>query len=155
MWWSSSALVSTAIPGASLSSERSDSSASTTSHSPAPQPAFDPGRADGAADEVAGVHPAAAQRVDEHARRRRLAVRAGDGDRRAQPGELAEQVRAVQLARRARGRARSGLSGGIALETTTSAPAGTLAAAWPTAGSIPAARSGAAVRRAGARGPSR
>ena len=56
--------------------------------------------------------------------------------------ELAEQVGAVQLA--ARRVPRSGLSGGIALETTTSAPAGTLAAAWPTAGSIPAARSGAA-----------
>ena len=45
--------------------------------------------------------PAAAQRVDEHARRRRLAVRAGDGDRRAQPGELAEQLGAVQLAQAA------------------------------------------------------
>ena len=50
---------------------------------------------------------------------------------------------------RSRAAARSGFSGGIALETTTSAPSGTFAAAWPTAGSIPAARSGAGVRRAG------
>ncbi len=42
VWWSSSALVRTAIRGVSLSSERSDSSASTTSHSPAPQPALEP-----------------------------------------------------------------------------------------------------------------
>ena len=68
-----------------------------------------PRRADGAADEVARVHPAAAQRVHEHARRRRLAVRAGDRDRRAQPGELAEQVGAVQLAQAAL--ARSGALG--------------------------------------------
>ena len=43
---------------------------------------------------------------------------------------------------RARRASRSGLSGGIALETTTSAPAGTLAASWPAA---------ARCRRAGAR----
>ena len=53
------------------------------------------------------VHPAAQQRVDEHARRRRLAVRAGDGDRRAQPGQLARAARrgaarAAALARPAR-----------------------------------------------------
>ena len=41
-WWSSSALVSSAIWGESLSSERSDSSASTTIHSPVPHPALDP-----------------------------------------------------------------------------------------------------------------
>ena len=46
---------------------------------------------------------------------------------------------------------RSGLSAGIALETTTSAPAGTLAAAWPTAGSIPAAWSVAPYGEPGAR----
>ena len=42
VWWSSSAFVTTAISDVSFSSERSDSSASTTSHSPAPQPAFAP-----------------------------------------------------------------------------------------------------------------
>ena len=35
---------------------------------------------------------------------------------------------------------RSGLSGGTALEKTTSAPDGTFSARWPIAGSIPAAR---------------
>ena len=45
--------------------------------------------------------PRAAQGVHDHARRRRLAVGAGDGDRRLQAGELAEQVGAVQLAARA------------------------------------------------------
>ncbi len=40
--WSSSAFVTTAISGLSRSSERSDSSASTTSHSPLPQAAFVP-----------------------------------------------------------------------------------------------------------------
>ena len=59
------------------------------------------GRAHRAADEVAGVHVAAAQRVHEHARGRRLAVRAGDGDRRAQACQLAEQLGPVQLAQAA------------------------------------------------------
>jgi hypothetical protein len=35
--------------------------------------------------------------VDDHRRGRRLAVGAGDGDRRLQAGQLAEQVGAVQL----------------------------------------------------------
>ena len=41
--------------------------------------------------------PAAAQRVHHHARGRGLAVRAGDGDRRPQRADLAEQLRAMQL----------------------------------------------------------
>ena len=45
---------------------------------------------------------------------------------------------------RSRAIARSGFSGGIAVETTTSASGGTLAASWPSCGSIPAARSRAA-----------
>ncbi len=56
------------------------------------------GRADLATDQVAGVHSASAQRVDDHARRRRLAVGARDRDRRPQPCDLAQQVGAVQLA---------------------------------------------------------
>ncbi len=44
---------------------------------------------------------------------------------------------------RSRAIARSGFSGGIALETTTSAAGGTLAASWRSAGSTPSARSGA------------
>ena len=39
-----------------------------------------------------------------------------------------------------RAAASSGLSAGMAVETTSSAPSGTLAASWPMAGSIPAAR---------------
>ena len=42
VWWSSSTLVSTATAGRSFRNERSDSSASTTSHSPAPQSALRP-----------------------------------------------------------------------------------------------------------------
>ena len=45
---------------------------------------------------------------------------------------------------RSRATTRSGLSGGIAVETTSSAPAGTFAASWPAAGSMPSARSRAA-----------
>src|SRR5262249_13598095 len=41
---------------------------------------------------------------------------------------------------RSRAATRSGFSGGIALETTSSAPSGTLAASWPSATVIPAAR---------------
>ena len=59
-------------------------------------------RAHLAADEVGRVGAAPAQRVHEHARRRRLPVGAGDRDRRPQPGELGEQVGAVQLALRDR-----------------------------------------------------
>ena len=44
---------------------------------------------------------------------------------------------------RSRPAARSGLPGGIAEETTSSASAGTLSAACPATGSIPAARSDA------------
>ncbi len=42
MWWSSSALVTTATVGWSFKSERSDSSASTTSHSLSVQSALVP-----------------------------------------------------------------------------------------------------------------
>ncbi len=69
-------------------------------HEPLPRPpaGVGPGRADLAADEVGRVHPAGAQRVHDHARGRRLAVGAGDRDRRPQPRDLAQQVGAVQLA---------------------------------------------------------
>ena len=58
----------------------------------------------------------------------------GHGDGRAQPGELAEELRAVQLAQAALARRRRarGCRRGIAEETTTSAPSGTLAASCPT-----------------------
>ena len=68
-----------------------------------------------------------------------------------QPRELAEQVGAVQLARRARARRARGCRAGSRSSTTTSAPSGTLAASWPIAGSMPAARSGAAYGEPAAR----
>jgi hypothetical protein len=127
-------LVSTAISTSSASIERSDSSASTTSHSPAPV-GVQPGRAQRAADEVAGSIAAAQQRVGDHRGRRRLAVRAGDRDRALQRAELGEQLgaRAVAQAALARGGA-LGVVGATALESTTStsSPAGTFAASWPT-----------------------
>src|SRR5215218_4812021 len=52
---------------------------------------------------------------------------------------------------RSRAAARSAFSGGIALETTSSAPSGTFAAAWPMAGSIPAACSSPAYGEPAAR----
>ena len=103
----------TAISGSSLSSERSDSSASTTIHSPVPQPAFEPGRAQLAADDVGGVEAGAAQRVHGHRRGRRLAVGAGDGQAAAQRGDLGEQVGPVKLAL---GHRALGVLGGIAVE---------------------------------------
>jgi hypothetical protein len=68
-------------------------------HEPVPRPpaGVGAGAADLAADEVARVRPGAAQRVHDHARRRRLAVGAGDRDRGLQAGQLAQQVRAVHL----------------------------------------------------------
>ena len=47
----------------------------------------------------------------------------------------------------ARAAASSGLSSGMAVDTTTSAPSGTFSAAWPIAGSIPPARRRARVGR--------
>ena len=68
-------------------------------HEPLPRPpaGVGAGRADLAADQVAGIEAAAAQRVHDHARGRRLAVRPGHRDRRPQARDLAEQVGAVQL----------------------------------------------------------
>ena len=51
-----------------MSSERSDSSASTTIHSPLPQPAFEPGGAQLAADDIGRVEPRALERVHRHRR---------------------------------------------------------------------------------------
>ena len=68
-------------------------------HEPLPFPParVRPRRAHRAADQVARIHPHRAQRVHEHARGRRLAVRPGDRDRRPQARELAQQLRAMEL----------------------------------------------------------
>ena len=50
-----------------------------------------------AADDVRRVEPAAAEHVNDHPRRRRLAVRAGDRDASLQRRDLGEQVGAVQF----------------------------------------------------------
>ncbi len=97
-WWSSSTLVSTAISTFRLSIERSDSSASTTSHSPVPQCALGRPAADRGADEPARVQAAAAQDVRDHRRGRRLAVGARHRDRALQRAQLAQQLRAGTLA---------------------------------------------------------
>ena len=113
-------------------------------HQPLPRPpaGVRARRAHLAADQVGRIRAAAAQGVDEHARGRRLAVGAGDGDRRPQPGQLGEQVGAVQLAA-SRPRAR-GSPGRSRSSRRPRRPSGTLAASWPTTGSIPASRSRAA-----------
>ena len=87
----------------SASNERSDSSASTTSHSPAPQAALRARRAQLAADEVAGLQPGASSAWAAIERRRRLAVRARRSrssrfsalsSRAARRGQLAQAARA-------------------------------------------------------------
>ena len=113
-------------------------------HEPLPRPpaGVGAGAADLAADQVA---ESARQRVHEHARGRRLAVGAGDGDRRLQARDLAEQVGAVQLRRAALGVARPG-------SRTSRRPRRPRARSrrrGRCAGSMPAARSVARVGRAG------
>src|SRR5689334_10020472 len=133
--------------GASFSSERSDSSASTTSHSPVPQPAFAPVERTSPPTRYDGSRPAPRRACTSM-----LAVvvlpcvpvTASVGFRR-----VSSPSRSARCSSRAV--PRSGLSGGIADEYTTSAPAGTFAASWPTTGSMPAASSGPAYGEPAAR----
>ncbi len=97
-WWSSSTLVSTAISTASESIERSDSSASTTSHSPAPHCALGRPPPTGAPTSQPGSAGGGAQDVHEHRRGGRLAVRARHRDRAPQRAQLAQQLCAGPLA---------------------------------------------------------
>ncbi len=147
-WWSISTLVTTATSGRSSRKLASLSSASATTHSPSPQPA------------LAARRRRARARAPRRRRRRPGRRRSPAAPRRPSPSSsscrgcrrprsAASRRRARRAARRggsarrrARGpRASSGLSSAIAVETTTSAPSGRLAASWPTAGSSPAARS--------------
>ena len=89
----------TATSTCSRSIDRSDSSASTTSHSPPPHAPLAAGRPHDPADEVAGVQPALEQHVGDHRRRRRLAVGPGHRDRAPQGGQLGEEVLARADAR--------------------------------------------------------
>ena len=99
-WWSSSTFVTTAICGRSSSSERSDSSPSATS-----QPLARTGVAAElrhlAADQERRVEPEPVETERDHRRGRRLAVCAGDDDRRPERDELGEQL-ASPPARRGR-----------------------------------------------------
>ena len=97
-WWSSSALVRTRDLGVEL--EQRAVGLVGLDHDPlaAPPAGVRSGGAQLAADDVGRVEPAAAQRVDDHRRGRRLAVGPGDGQAAAQRGDLGEQVGAVQLA---------------------------------------------------------
>ena len=138
-WWSSSAFVRTAISGENVSSERSDSSASMTIHSPLPHPAFASVSRNSPPTTYAGSSP--------------------------QPRSTWTTIPdvvvfpcvpliamhrlsdAIWASRSARWSSlpiaawRSGFSGGIAVEYTTSASFGTFAAACPIVGSIPCSRS--------------
>ena len=121
--WSASMLVTTATVGVSARNERSYSSASTTYRRspPAQQIPFPRGHA--AADERRGVATRRGERDRRHDGRRRLAVRARDGD------ELAPAVTSPSASARritgtpsSRARTSSGWSFGIA-DVTTSARA--------------------------------
>jgi hypothetical protein len=75
----------------------------------APPPRVRIGAAQLAADQVGGIEPAGAQPMDDHARRRRLAVGAGDRKAALQRGDLGQQVSPVELA--AAGRETLGIVG--------------------------------------------
>ena len=134
--------VTTATSRASLRNERSDSSASITAHSPAPQPAFVPAARSSPPITKAGSRPvsisasAAIEAVVVFPCVPLTAIVA------LHPRQLTEEVAAMQHGRAGlAGRASSGLSSGIAVDTTTSAPSGTFEASCPMTGSMPAARS--------------
>ena len=89
-----------------------------------------------AADQEGRIEPEPVEAERDHGGRRRLPVRARDGDRGAKRDELGEQLPA-------RGESRttsSGLSAEIAEDTITSHPSGTFSAAWPSVTAIPCAR---------------
>jgi hypothetical protein len=138
-WWSSSTLVTTATSGDSLRNERSDSSASITSHSPSPQPALREVVRSSPPIRYEGAAPAS---MSTWAHMQAVVVLP------CVPAIATQRLRWETSARRSpRWRMRcafasSGLSGAIAVDTTTSAPSGTLRPSCPIAGSIPSARSG-------------
>ncbi len=133
--------MSTATLGASFSSERSDSSASTTSHSPAPQPALDPVDRTSPPTRYAGSSPqprSAWTTMLDVVVLPCVPVTAIVG--RSRVISPSRSARCSSRSPRSRAATRSGFSGGIALETTTSAPSGTFAASCPSLTLIPASR---------------
>ena len=109
----------------------------------APEPGVAAERAQPAADHRGRIQPGPLEHQRHHRRRRRLAVRAGDGDAVAQPHQLGEHLRArdhrdrraprldhLRVVRRAR-----------PTTTTTTSAAPTCAASCPTATRTPSVRS--------------
>src|SRR5215208_1695333 len=134
-------LVITATSRPSLRKERSDSSASITPHSPAPQAALVSAERSSPPIRKAGSRPAP--------RRTWATIEAvvvlpcaplTAIVRFMRDSSPSRSARCRIAAPAARAAASSGLSSGIAVETTTSAPTDRLAASWPTAASIPAVR---------------
>ena len=137
-------LVTTATSRSSLRKERSDSSASITAQSPAPQAALVPAERSSPPIRKAGSRPAP--------RSAWAAIDAVVVLPCAPPTAIVRFMRDSSPSRSprcstgrpaARAAASSGLSSGIAVETTSSAPSGRLAASWP--------RSRRCPRRAAAR----
>ena len=140
-WWSSSTLVTTATSRSSSRKERSDSSASTTIHSPSPQAALVPRERSSPPIRKAGSRP---QALSTWAIMPQVVVLPWVPDtaieclrRETWPSIRPRWITGAPAARAATS---SGLSSPMAVETTTSAPSGRLAASWPIAGSMPAAR---------------
>ena len=129
--------VTTATSRASFRNERSDSSASSTTQSPVPQPAFVPAERSSPPIRKPGSRP--------HSSSTWAAIDAVVVLPWVPEIAIARLSRETSPRRSPRWRSRpaalsSGLSSGIAVETTTSAPSGTFAASWPITGSMPAWR---------------
>ena len=134
-------LVTTATSRRSARNERSDSSASITAQSPPPQAALVAAERSSPPIRKAGSRP--------HSRSACAAIEAvvvlpcvplTAIVRLSADSSPSSSPRWSTRAPAARPATSSGLSGGIAVDSTSSAPAGTLAASWPIAGSMPAAR---------------
>ena len=141
-WWSSSTFVTTAMSRPSARNERSDSSASITAHSPAPHAALVPAARSSPPIRNAGSRPDSSSAS--------AAIEALVVLPCVPPTAIVRFIRDSSPSRSPRWRtvapasraaASSGLSSGIAVETTTSAPSGRLAASWPMTGSMPASLS--------------
>ena len=134
--------VTTATSRASFRNERSDSSASITAHSPAPQAAFVPAARSSPPITNAGSRPvsiSASAAIDAVVVFPCVPLTAMVRFMRdSSPRRSPRWSTGVPASRAA---ASSGLSSGIAVETTTSAPSGTFEASCPMTGSMPAARS--------------
>jgi hypothetical protein len=146
-WWSSSRLVIAPTSGRSRRKLASLSSASATTHSPSPQPAllgapFGPAPASSPPRKNAGSAPVARSAQMHIAAVVVLPwVPATASSLRRPQSSASSSPRWITGWPRSLARRSSGLSSGTAVETTTSASAGTRSASCPSLGSIPAVRS--------------